>query len=635
MRSSYFAVPAALSRLARISVPFVMMISCLWLLQTRVDLPSMQALSRMMTQVTPLHWAGAVLATGISFWALGRYDLVAHRHFGTGLSDQSARKAGMAAIALSQTVGFGLFTGSFARWRLLPGLRPIQAAQLTGFVAVTFLAALTFVCATLCLFLPLSEPLKWVAALTLACLFFLIGLCIYVPEIHFGNRKFRLPSLTAMLALIVWAFFDVTAAGTALWLLLPEGADISWSLLMQVYFLALGAAVISSAPGGFGPFELTLFALLPSQNSTELMAAVIAFRLVYFALPALVSALVLTFPALVRRGSAASTIFQRQPSEMLPETCLRSETGIIHQNGGQLLSSGFEQVAVLDSPQCSIGLFDPLAAPSTTGLAWLKNYARSRNATACVYKCSAPTAQGLRRAGWKVLRIAEEAILNPTIFSEDGASRRQLRRKLRQATKAGVEVRAAASHLPLAQMARVDQAWQHSHGRALGTTMGRFELNYLSHQRVFLAWRAQEIIGFVSFHVSTQEWCLDLVRILPGAPDGTGHALIREAIAVAAGQNLSRLSLAAVPDHRLAHHVDKGLRRFKTCFCPNWQPLYMAAPSWWHMTLCIGELLRLIHRPPALPPTATDNSHRPTPTTAFPPPHNEDEQNGIALSRSA
>lgn len=102
-----------------------------------------------------------------------------------------------------------------------------------------------------------------------------------------------------------------------------------------------------------------------------------------------------------------------------------------------------------------------------------------------------------------MLRIAEEAVLNPMTFSEDGSSRRQLRRKLRQASKAGVEVRAAAPHLPLDQMARVDQAWQHCHGSALGTTMGRFEPVYLSHQQVFLAWKDHEIIGFVSFHVST------------------------------------------------------------------------------------------------------------------------------------
>jgi len=277
---------------------------------------------------------------------------------------------------------------------------------------------------------------------------------------------------------------------------------------------------------------------------------------------------------------------------------------------------------------------DPVASPAEVGPSWLQSYARNRNAAACLYKCSAPTALGLRQQGWKVLRVAQEAVLTPMTFSEDGPSRRQLRRKLRQASKAGVEVRAAAPHLPLEQMASVDQAWQNCRGTALGTTMGRFEPGYMSHQQVFLAWKDQEIIGFVSFHVSTQEWCLDLVRILPGAPDGTGHVLIREAITVAANQALPRLSLAAVQDHPMAHHFDKGLRRFKGCFGPRWQPLYMTAPSWWQMAVSIAELQRLVHRPPVLKPAEYGTlPHNETAT--YPPPHNQDEQNEIALSRSA
>jgi len=277
---------------------------------------------------------------------------------------------------------------------------------------------------------------------------------------------------------------------------------------------------------------------------------------------------------------------------------------------------------------------DPVASPAEVGPSWLQSYARNRNAAACLYKCSAPTALGLRQQGWKVLRVAQEAVLTPMTFSEDGPSRRQLRRKLRQASKAGVEVRAAAPHLPLEQMASVDQAWQNCRGTALGTTMGRFEPGYMSHQQVFLAWKDQEIIGFVSFHVSTQEWCLDLVRILPGAPDGTGHVLIHEAITVAANQALPRLSLAAVPDHPMAHHFDKGLRRFKGCFGPRWQPLYMTAPSWRQMAVSIAELQRLVHRPPVLKPAEYGTlPHNETAT--YPPPHNQDEQNEIALSRSA
>ncbi|MFI4861863.1 MAG: hypothetical protein ACIAXF_14415, partial [Phycisphaerales bacterium JB063] len=50
-------------------------------------------------------------ATVISFWSLGRYDAIAHRHLGTDIRARSASRAGVCAIAFSQTVGFGLLTG--------------------------------------------------------------------------------------------------------------------------------------------------------------------------------------------------------------------------------------------------------------------------------------------------------------------------------------------------------------------------------------------------------------------------------------------------------------------------------------------------------------------------------------------
>lgn len=631
-------VPVALSRRLRLLMPIGVTLLCLWLLQARVELPSLPALGELIAQVSPHQWLGALLATCISFLALGRYDLVAHRHFGTGFDGRAARGAGMAAIALSQTVGFGLITGSFARWRLLPDLRPLQAAQLTGFVAVTFLTALAAICACLSLLTPLPIGLKWLGVLVLAGIIGAICFSLLVPEVHFGQRKLRLPSLTAMLALAAWALIDVMAAGTALWLLLPGDAGISWTMLLAVYSLALGAAVVSSAPGGIGPFELTIYALLPSQDPSALLTSIVAFRLIYFALPALISAGVLAWPELLKRRPTTMDAATQAPASTLPHTRTQAEVGVIHQNGGQVVTCAADQVAVLDSPQCSIALFDPVFGPvagaSTTGLGWLAHYARDRNAAASVYKCSAPTALDLRRNGWKVLRIAQEAVLDPITFAEDGPAYRQLRRKLRQAAKAGVEVRIAAPQLPLRQMAQVDLAWQQSHGRTQGTTMGRFEPGYVSGQKVFLAWQDQQIIGFISFHTCVTEWCLDLVRILPGAPDGSGHALVREAIAAASDLSLPRLSLAAVPDHHLARHLDNGLRRFKTCFAPRWHPRYIAAPSWWQMAISIAELIRLVHRPPPLQYGAADTGQTCN-IAAITPAHKEDEQNEIALSRTA
>ena len=127
----------------RLTAPFAMAALCIWAVSARVELPSPGELWRLLAEIKSWQWFAAVAATAVSFWALGRYDSVAHRHLQTGLDSPQARKAGMAAIAFSQFAGFGLFTGAYARWRLVPGLTAVQAAQLTGLVALTFMAALT------------------------------------------------------------------------------------------------------------------------------------------------------------------------------------------------------------------------------------------------------------------------------------------------------------------------------------------------------------------------------------------------------------------------------------------------------------------------------------------------------------
>ena len=101
------AVPRPASRVLRLTFPFMVTILCLWVLQDRVALPSLGDLEALLREVPMINWAGALAATFVSFWALGRYDSVAHRHLATGLDGPRARKAGVAAIALSQTVGFG------------------------------------------------------------------------------------------------------------------------------------------------------------------------------------------------------------------------------------------------------------------------------------------------------------------------------------------------------------------------------------------------------------------------------------------------------------------------------------------------------------------------------------------------
>ena len=122
---------AALSVLA--SAGFV------WLLSRRLAHIDLAALAAGFAGLGLAHWLTALGFTLLSFAAIGRYDAVIHRHLDSGTAEKAARRAGICAIAISQTLGLGLITGSILRWRMLPGLSLWSASRLTAAVAVSFL----------------------------------------------------------------------------------------------------------------------------------------------------------------------------------------------------------------------------------------------------------------------------------------------------------------------------------------------------------------------------------------------------------------------------------------------------------------------------------------------------------------
>ena len=215
-----------------------------------------------------------------------------------------------------------------------------------------------------------------------------------------------------------------------------------------------------------------------------------------------------------------------------------------------------------------------------------------------------------RKAGWALLHIADEAVIDTGYYDTNRPAFRRLRRKLRNVAKAGVELR-HPTHLPLAEMARVDAAWQASHGRARGGTMGQFEAGYVSAQHCVLAYAQGRLVGFVSFHMGPQDWCLDLVRHVDDLPDGTMFALVDAAICQARAAGITQVNLAAIPAcpnpasgfwrwfglQMVLHGGGSGLRQFKSAFAPTWHPRYAAAPNWPALTLALADITRAVHHP--------------------------------------
>jgi phosphatidylglycerol lysyltransferase len=593
-----FALRAALSLTA--CALFVWLLADRW---AQIDHGQLRAA---FGQLTALQWGGALGLTAVSFWAVGHYDAVVHRHFATGLPDAMTRRAGICAIAVSQTLGLGLISGALIRWRMLPGVSLWQASRLTGAVALSFLAGWAVVTSLVLLVLP-GAPFKGGAFAALCLAFAGIGVSLAAPQLH--RIRFRWPNGQTLARLIGLCAVDTLFAAGALFVLFPTGLDLTFTALLPAFLLALGAGLALGTPGGMGAFEISLLALLPTVEVAPLLAAVLAWRVVYFVLPASAAALL----AIARPKTMAvpATTLLARPQRSI------AEHGLTRQGTLGLEPLGQSDWLCGRSGHCLITLLDPSPArsPQTLDLALdsLVHLARAEGRLPACYKASARLAARARKRGLACRRVGWQATLCPQTYRLATSARAGLRRKLRRAEAAGIS--AERAHPPRAPWAALDQiaaSWARAHGGERGFSMGRYDRRYLEGQNLYIAWQNDRPIAFASFHTCAGEWTLDLMRQTAAAPDGTMHLLIQCAIDDAARAGISRLSLAAVPEAAMGARADRisrvitalapqiaspGLFRFKQCFAPRWQPLFVIAPHTAGMALAGLSLWRAICRP--------------------------------------
>jgi phosphatidylglycerol lysyltransferase len=376
--------------------------------------------------------------------------------------------------------------------------------------------------------------------------------------------------------------------------------------VIAAFSLALGAGMVGGTPGGIGPFELALAALLPLADHATLAAALIGFRLVYYALPCALGA---TYAFVARP--------LRQKNKMPAPGTLkgsRAEHPIAAQSLTRQICSVDgappAEACALRSPQTLTLFLGATKGRVTDLLTPLKQAANQENRIPCLYKLDARDAARLRQAGWAVRPFAVDAILNPQTFDLQGSERRQLRRALRKAEKSGLRI-ARIDTPDWADMEAIHRAWEAPHGNERGFTMGRFCPLYLGDKHLYGAWEGDRLIAYCSAVDGDDERALDLMRHYPELPQGTMHALITFMIEDAKHAGITQFSLAALPHPSLPARLADcaGLTRFKTCFAPRWKPLYIAAPNHALLLLAALDIRQAILLPNPLPLATVDHWH--------------------------
>lgn len=260
------------------------------------------AVGQAIADLPPTVLAGAALAAAAGHLAFAGFDVVARAVLRHGAG--AWRSAWIGATAYAMNLNLGALIGGVAiRLDLYrrAGVGTAQAVRVVGLGMVAnwcgwaLLGAAVLVAAR-----PLPWPPAWgepraglLSSITAVCVVLpaaVLLACALRQRLPARWRRFRqeLPPWPAALAGVALGLVSWSLAATTLWWLL-QGA-LPWWTVAGALLLAAVAGVVTHVPGGLGVLEAVVLATLsPRVDTSALLAALLAYRAVYYGLPLLVA----------------------------------------------------------------------------------------------------------------------------------------------------------------------------------------------------------------------------------------------------------------------------------------------------------------------------------------------------------
>ncbi|MEO8531866.1 MAG: phosphatidylglycerol lysyltransferase domain-containing protein, partial [Deltaproteobacteria bacterium] len=267
----------------------------------------------------------------LSFAGLSLYDVLATQTFAPGrIPPRVAALTGAGGYAVSNLLGASWLTGTAIRYRVYASFG-LDLSVVTGiFVTswVAFWAGIIAILAVLFVFypaglsqvLPISPTLE--TALGASVLTGLVGGFLWLNarphHLRIVGVSLPLPAPRTALSLLVVAAIDMLGAALTLYILLPDGVAANFVVFFAVFIGAIALGVLSHAPGGLGVFEATLIAGLGAGGRSDVLAALLLYRVIYFLLPFLVAATSLAVIWVIQNRRKVTKAGQRAQSIIQP-----------------------------------------------------------------------------------------------------------------------------------------------------------------------------------------------------------------------------------------------------------------------------------------------------------------------------
>ena len=253
----------------------------------------------------PAHrWVLAIGATFVAYGALAWYDRIALLHLGKPLGWGFISLVSFTTYALSHNIGASVLSGAAVRYRAY-STKGLNAVEIGVLVA---LCSFTFALGTLMLggFVLIGEP-ELVSRLfdipetsgRIAGFGLLAIVALYVLGSVMGFRPMRIgryeiiyPRPAIVFRQLLAAPIELLGAAGIIYFALPEAGNPGFFVVAGVFLGSFSAALLSNAPGGLGVLEFVFLKAMPEVAVSDVVAALLVFRLLYLLIPLLFACIV-------------------------------------------------------------------------------------------------------------------------------------------------------------------------------------------------------------------------------------------------------------------------------------------------------------------------------------------------------
>lgn len=268
-----------------------------------------ESIGRSISDVPATGYGLAALSALLAYIALAWYDRIALIHLDREreISWPFIASCSFVTYALGHNIGASVLSGGLVRLRVY-GSCGLSAAEVAILVA---LCSFTFVFGTVLLtglvfvvqpeiVQPLAEliprldlPVTMVqsigAAMLGLCSLYVLGSWRHFKPVHFRSVHIVYPRLPVVARQLIAAPLELVAAAGIIYFVLPETGNPGFVTVLGAFLLSFSAGLLSQTPGGIGVMEAVFLALLPSITPSDIIAALLIWRLMYLLIPLAVS----------------------------------------------------------------------------------------------------------------------------------------------------------------------------------------------------------------------------------------------------------------------------------------------------------------------------------------------------------